>query len=41
MFYLTACTPSMRDMYAALLFGFRGLDNRLGEFGRDSGVLRK
>jgi hypothetical protein len=111
MFYLTACTPSMRDMYvqqaqilmkrlvgstleqrrreleqdffatkvgrqletlqeqqktkrtwrgwaaevsgnlavnfvtilviAALLFGFRGLDNMLGEFGRDSGVLRK
>jgi hypothetical protein len=26
---------------AALLFGFRGLDNMLGEFGRDSGVLRK
>lgn len=26
---------------AALLFGFRGLDNMLGEFGRNSGVLRK
>jgi hypothetical protein len=26
---------------AALLFGFRGLDTMLSEFGRDSGVLRK
>lgn len=26
---------------AALLFGSRGLDTMLGEFGRDSGVLRK
>lgn len=26
---------------AALLFGFRGLDTMLGEFGRDSGVLHK
>ncbi len=26
---------------AALLFGFRGLDNMLGEFGRNAGVLQK